>query len=810
MSRTLNSTQASAACSRGLTRSHNPPIPPPTTSYTSYTSATSPISSTLSTPSTPNRRPSRPTTPVRRPHPFRGRPYDEVAAGDTSDSSLMGYIPSPIDAPDFSPIRSPYSPCGSFPSTPSSAIPTRYFVSPVNDREGARERRRESRPSPLTSLLASRGIQRELTPSPQALCPECTKVKMLLPARWCGHQVTPSRMRDGWRIVRINPNLGKTMGSKAQKRRVSRRTTVDKAKPIFTDSSDSQVEEHMSAVNESEVESSFSGRVSASPVAESTPTPEPSAVSTPSYLRAPFKNPDLNDQPLHWSPRMFKPQIDRHNWTWSEWDSPSQTIEECTYETTDWPIHDPFSRYPPHVRQQLRAVLAMQPEKSQTMLSAEDFSSVKLDLGKLEIGIGQSDPFVDKDDAKSSDEGFSSWVMINDRPWTPELYQMWIDSEKDRERQAARRRQFQPSDDTSSVSSLDTMDLLAELHDPDNHYDSRDPEPRFPEPSYAKPSYPESDHSAHPASYHSESSRSGSINLSYLLQRHIESFGDPPSSPGETLPSITDTDGSFPEVIVPSVPLPDVPAAPALAQDEPILPESTSKAPASISEPTSEEDTFSPIPISSLFPEAPTAVAESTIEDTFSPVPIPSLFPEAPTAVAESTREDTFSPVPLPALTAEAPALPQAEEEEFSSWIDVDTRKWTDLTFRFHTRQEEGRRMGMYDNGSNDSNSDSSNDSDFSFDITGHLEKNYGISLVSQQHFQFLRESQQPSIEARPAATSSGFAAARQLPSVTVMEPIRLSRDSSRGSEFGWKSLACVAVTAAAVGAGLAYAWFST
>lgn len=187
MSRTLNSTQASAACSRGLTRSHNPPIPPPTTSYTS---ATSPISSTLSTPSTPNRRPSPPTTPVRRPHPFRGRPYDEVAAGDTSDSSLMGYIPSPIDAPDFSPIRSPYSPCGSFPSTPSSAIPTRYFVSPVNDREGARERRRESRPSPLTSLLASRGIQRELTPSPQALCPECTKVKILLPARWCGHQVT--------------------------------------------------------------------------------------------------------------------------------------------------------------------------------------------------------------------------------------------------------------------------------------------------------------------------------------------------------------------------------------------------------------------------------------------------------------------------------------------------------------------------------------------------------------------------------------------------------------------------------------------
>ncbi|KAI0886135.1 uncharacterized protein GGS22DRAFT_160012 [Annulohypoxylon maeteangense] len=169
MSRSVNFTQMSAACSRGLTRSHISPI--------------------SHLPSTPVRHPIPPSTPVRRPHRFRGRPVDEAAAVVSSDSPLMGYIPTPIQAPVFSPIRSPFSPCGSFPATPSTP-PTKHFISPIKDSEGARERRRESRPSPLTSLLASKGIEREIIPRPRALCPECTKVKMLLPARWCGHQVT--------------------------------------------------------------------------------------------------------------------------------------------------------------------------------------------------------------------------------------------------------------------------------------------------------------------------------------------------------------------------------------------------------------------------------------------------------------------------------------------------------------------------------------------------------------------------------------------------------------------------------------------
>ncbi|KAI1453054.1 hypothetical protein F4805DRAFT_462183 [Annulohypoxylon moriforme] len=754
----------SAACSRGLTWSHTSPIPP--------IPPIPPVSPVAPLPSTPVRRPVPPSTPVRRPHPFRGRPVDEAAAVTSSDSPLMGYIPTPIQAPIFSPIRSPFSPCGSFPATPSTP-PTKHFVSPI--KEGARERRRESRPSPLTSLLASKGIQREVTPRPRALCPECTKVKMLLPARWCGHQVTPSRMKNGWRVVRINPNLGKTKVVKAQKPRESRHAGLERAKLAAADSSGSQAgpqtpvvyepvakpntPEHVSErvasqpiIDEPTVAPSTPVRASASPIVESTPTPEPSTVCSPS-VHTPFRNPDLSDQPLHWSPRMFETEIDRHNWTWSEWDSPSQTIEDVTYETDDWPIHDPFARYPPHIRQRLRDVLAMKPELTHSSNSAEGFSPIEFHYDGF--GIKQGSSSEEKDDATSSD--LSDWVLINERPWSPTLLQMWIDSEKDRERQAARRKQFQPSDDTSTVSSLATADLLSEIHCSRRNHPG--------------PSRPESDH---PESIHSEPNRSGSVNMSSLLQLYIdsdndrqrweteekgagnssaESIPDPvPCRPNAPTPSM-----SRPDASISSTPTPGVASTPASVQDVPTLPEST---------------------------------------------------PEVPNAISEPAPEATTPP---PAPVIDAPALPQSEDE-FSSWIDLDTRKWTDLTFRFHTRQEEGRRMGCYDNTSDDSDSE---DSGFSFDITGHLQKNYGITVVPQEHFRALREAQQPSVEAQSAAasmppvTSPSFTARRQLPSATVMQPCWSLEESSRRSGFGWKSLACVAVTAAAVGAGLAYAWFS-
>ncbi|OTB15314.1 hypothetical protein K445DRAFT_116528 [Daldinia sp. EC12] len=55
---------------------------------------------------------------------------------------------------------------------------------------------------------------------------------------------------------------------------------------------------------------------------------------------------------------------------------------------------------------------------------------------------------------------------------------------------------------------------------------------------------------------------------------------------------------------------------------------------------------------------------------------------------------------------------------------------------------------------------------------------------------------------------SQHFCAKRQLPSA-VMVKRQSSEVPSGGSGFGWKSLACVGVAAAAVGAGLAYAWLS-
>ncbi|KAI2470127.1 hypothetical protein F4781DRAFT_195902 [Annulohypoxylon bovei var. microspora] len=564
MSRSLNSTQMSAACSRGLTRSHTPPIAP----------------------STP---PPRPRLP---PHPFRGRPVDEAAAISSSDSPLMGYIPSPIQSPVFSPIRSPFSPCGSFPSTPRTPT-TKYFVSPIKDSKGARERRRESRPSPLTSLLAAKGIERQVTPRAPALCPECTKVKMLLPAKWCGHQVTPSRMKDGLRVVRINPNFGRTMGVRAQKPRISRRAGLEKAKPVAADSLVDQVEQQTPIVNEPAavepsmpervtsssifdeptvepstlervtsssvfdeqtvepsildrmtsspvidepaveqstpsvanspiidqptVEASTPKRVASSPVVES--TPKPSTVCSPS-IYTPFKNPYLDDQPLHWSPRMFKSEIDRHNWTWSEWDSPSGTIEDVTYQTEDWPANDPFARYPPHIRDRLREVLAMKPQRTRASDSAERKSAERRSVERKEaegfstIPIRLEDFLPSSSSNKPTDsksEDLSTWVLIDDHPWSPTLLQMYIDGEKDREREAARRKQFKPNDNTSTVSSLATVDFLAEIY--------------YPGSSRSGSNHSESNHSGsiRAGSIRSEPNRSGSIHSDHNCSERIRS-----------------------------------------------------------------------------------------------------------------------------------------------------------------------------------------------------------------------------------------------------------------------------------------------
>ncbi|OTA93144.1 hypothetical protein M434DRAFT_307250 [Hypoxylon sp. CO27-5] len=168
-------TKASAACSRGLTRSHTPipPIPP---------------SLSPSTPSSrlPQANPVTPINPIHNHRPF----WFET--------------PSPVKEPIFSPIRSPYSPCGSFPPTPSTPS-LRRFVSPLHP-SGPGIGRPVPRPgdglSPVSAMVAefrARDPRRggrggsaaaAAAAKPQIRCEACDRVRMLLPAKWCGHQVT--------------------------------------------------------------------------------------------------------------------------------------------------------------------------------------------------------------------------------------------------------------------------------------------------------------------------------------------------------------------------------------------------------------------------------------------------------------------------------------------------------------------------------------------------------------------------------------------------------------------------------------------
>lgn len=192
-------TKASAACSRGSTGSHTP---------------LSPLSSFRF-------RCRLPRVPVT-PSPLRSRP----AFVDDSPPTLP-YRPTPIVSPIGSPIRSPYSPIAPFPRTPSTppfvvsptiASPTLDAVgarerrrelrrdvaaappqpaSPTPNPKGAREERRESRlshrpkPSHILASVGSRGarerrreLRLETTPG------ACDRVHMLLPAKWCPHQVS--------------------------------------------------------------------------------------------------------------------------------------------------------------------------------------------------------------------------------------------------------------------------------------------------------------------------------------------------------------------------------------------------------------------------------------------------------------------------------------------------------------------------------------------------------------------------------------------------------------------------------------------
>ncbi|KAI0101239.1 hypothetical protein F4814DRAFT_453157 [Daldinia grandis] len=411
-------TKASAVLSRGLTRSHTN-IPP--------------------FPSTPSPLPRFSWSPVTPPTP---------------PTPTIPYNPTPIRTPIFSPIRSPFSPLAPFPATPSPPSP---IVSPFSSPAS-------KAPSPLAKFLASmrarnqrRGARRGTNPppKPKTLCPGCDRVKMLLPAKWCGHQVTPSRMQNGLRVVRIPKNFPNDKATLAKKARISELAKQAKAKPVTT-----------KPTREKRVKAPIANSPVAKPITPKRAIveakPEPSIESSP-LVRSPFKNPDLNDKPLHWSPHMFKPEIDRYNWTWSDWDSPSREIEDVSYQTTDWPIHNPFAAFPPHIREKFEAMrrlekqlLEQQPGSSITAGTvhyeevniASLFSSGASTRSKRShsknSGSKRSDSKHSRSthphsDSTSSSE-FSSWVDVNSRPWPPHILQMFNEGEEERKEWAAKRR----------------------------------------------------------------------------------------------------------------------------------------------------------------------------------------------------------------------------------------------------------------------------------------------------------------------------------------------------------------------------------
>ncbi|KAG4220874.1 hypothetical protein PC116_g30647, partial [Phytophthora cactorum] len=181
--------------------------------------------------------------------------------------------------------------------------------------------------------------------------------------------------------------------------------------------------------------------------------PEPNIKNSP-LGRIPFKNPDLDDKPLHWSPRMFKPEIDRHNWTWSDWDSPSREIEDVTYQTTDWPIHNPLAALPPHIREKLEAlmqaerdILGQQPDSNVTADTVR-YEEVDTALSFLsEASTRSNRPRLNPshpDQSTSSSSEFSSWVNVDSRPWPPHVLRMFIEGEEERKEWEEKKRNLPP------------------------------------------------------------------------------------------------------------------------------------------------------------------------------------------------------------------------------------------------------------------------------------------------------------------------------------------------------------------------------
>lgn len=590
--------------------------------------------------------------------------------------------------------------------------------------------------------------------------------------------------------------------------RNSKRTGKAKAKPVAVASSAREEVPDQRVVSSPAVETKSPERVSTSPVAE--PRPTPPITSSPT-VHTPFRNPDLNDKPLHWSPRMFKPEIDRYNWSWSEWDSPSREFEDVTYETEDWPIRDPFARFPPELRKRLQEIMAMAPKtKLSTTHSTDSLAdTVRYEEVNLMSSFGSSSD----ESVRSKLLDDDSWVVLNDVPWPPNLLRMLLSSEEQDRRLAAKgffdrewaKSPIQPASDLD-VSHQSLSQDFSSLPQPDIDVDSRPSSSK----SLSTPSASPPDMSVHSQVGDEESNISTSSSSTHSASIPLASTR---SASPEFSTWIEISEKKWPDQLFNAINVAEENKR-KRAQEEAL-------AAAGVSTHSASASDVSDVSGRSQSPEFSTYVdvdEKKWSDGTF------DLFNMMDEDRRARAIRDALAAAGPPAFECGSDASDLSQSSEFSSpWFKLDVEKWSDDTFQMYTEIEECRRRGPE---TTTTLSVSGLDASLPLETDAHS--------AAQQHFHSFLQPSSPSAEipsiptvsqpvhvhhhhtapvqqfppSRPTRSSRHFHTMRQLPSARAVEPHQSPEEPSRGSGFGWKSLACVAVAAATVGAGLAY-WFS-
>lgn len=484
-------------------------------------------------------------------------------------------------------------------------------------------------------------------------------------------------------------------------------------------------------------------RVASPPIVQ--PRPEPVRASTPT-LQTPFKNPDLDDIPLRWSPRNFKPEIDRHNWSWSSWDSPSREIEDVSYQTDNCVVPGSFADLRPDIRDRIKEILAMkiEPPTHKTDSSSAESSSASSNLTDT-VRYEAADfmgSFSSGDSTLSKSSEFSSWVDMDDIPWPPELFELWLKSERLRKERAEMPSLASKAHDNTRNS---TPERLPTPPVPQLDMSSRSQSPEFSSwvdlggmPKWSDAAV--QSFSTYHRGLQIRHERTKSPDLSSSVDDSTDSSIEPtedvtvPAGSPEFSSWVYVNDPKWPPVCVKVYnENEEEKRAQAIALQKATISKDCGSDDSRLSRANSDDSYYKYIRARRHLVPVPRPASSEPELETRAPSPVPSpALPPSPTASSLSF----ISP-----SVALATAAPLSEQVNFTAPVyqqAPSTRAWA-------------------------------------------------AESSAAQHFHTLR----------------------QLPSAIATEP-QQSRveEAPRGSGFGWKSLACVAVAAAAVGAGIAY-WMS-